>query len=442
MTTMHSFRTFLLIAALIGGLPFAGAAGAAQPAAAPMTEISLFVGEVKTLPITRIQRIAIGNGRMITTNVLEKELLMLGENPGRTSLFIWTGDGKELKYTVNVVANDLSDTHKRLSALLSNMPGIKVDRVGQHVVVTGNASKVDLARIGSITGLFPQALNMVREEEVTMRRMVYLKLQIVEMKKSLAENIGIQWQQSIAGPAAGVAGDLVTNNLFRVPQAAPPAFSPGGTLPLAIESFRGYFGIASAITSIINLAVNNGDAWVLATPELSTRSGGEAKFLAGGQIPVVTPASGLSPATVTYKDYGIRLSMKPVADERNNVSTAISTEVSSIDNSVAVNGQPGFLTRSTDSEVNVRAGETMVISGLVNQELARDVQSVPWLGELPILGPLFRSNNFRSGRTDLLIFVTPTVVDPSSTINRERIDKALDLQEKFQQRLGPRGLVD
>ena len=103
--------------------------------------------------ISRIQRIAIGNGRMITTNVLEKELLMLGENPGRTSLFIWTGDGKELKYTVNVVANDLSDTHKRLSALLSNMPGIKVDRVGQHVVVTGNASKVDLARIGSIVPL-------------------------------------------------------------------------------------------------------------------------------------------------------------------------------------------------------------------------------------------------------------------------------------------------
>ena len=437
---MQSFRIFLLIAALLGGLPFAGAAGAAQPAAAPLTEISLYVGEVKTLPVTRIQRIAIGNGRLLTTNVLEKELLMLGEQPGRTSMFIWTGDGKELKYTVTVVQNDLADTQKRLSALLSNVPGVKVERVGQHVVVTGNASKADLGRIGSITGLFPQALNMVREEEVTMRRMVYLKLQIVEMKKSLAENLGVQWDTTITGPGAGVAGDLLTHRhpLFRIPQSSPgfPA------LPLSIESFRGYFGIATAITSKINLAVSNGDAWVLATPELSTRSGGEAKFLAGGQIPVVTPASGLSPATVTYKDYGIKLSIKPVADDRNNVSTAISTEVSTIDNSVAVNNQPGFLTRQTDSEINVKAGETMVISGLVNNDLARDVQRVPWLGELPILGPLFRSTNFRNGRTDLVIFVTPTVVDPASTSNRERIEKALDMQERFQQRLGPKGIVD
>jgi len=440
---MQPSRYLILLAALLGGLQIAGISGAAEPSASPTTEISLYIGEVKTLPVTRIQRIAIGNGKLITTNVLEKELLLLGETPGRTSMMIWTTDGKELKYTVNVVANDISDTQRRLSQLLVNMPGIKVDRVGQHVVVTGNASKLDLSRIASIAALFPQALNMVREEEVTMKRMVYLKLQIVEMKKSLAENIGIQWDTQIAGPGAGAAIDFRTNDVFRVPKDPPTQFGPGGgTLPLSLTSFRGYFGIATAITSRINLAVANGDAWVLATPELSTRSGGEAKFLAGGQIPVVTPASGLSPATVTYKDYGIKLSIKPVADDKGYVSSAVTTEVSTIDNSVAINNQPGFLTRQTDSEINVQAGQTMVISGLVNQDLARDVNSVPWLGQLPILGPLFRSTGFKSGRTDLVIFVTPTVVDPTSTINRERLDKALDMQEKFQQRLGPRGIVD
>jgi len=439
---MNPLRTLLLVAALLGGLQIAGFAGAAEPSASPTTEISLYIGEVKTMPVTRIQRIAIGNGKLITTNVLEKELLLLGEASGRTSMMIWTTDGKELKYTVNVIPNDVSDTQKRLSALLVNMPGIKVDRVGLHVVVTGNASKLDLSRIASIASLFPQALNMVREEEVTMKRMVYLKLQIVEMKKSLAENIGIQWDTQINGPAAGAAIDFRTNDLFRVPKDQPAQFQPDRALPLSIQSFRGYFGIATAITSRINLAVANGDAWVLATPELSTRSGGEAKFLAGGQIPVVTPASGLSPATVTYKDYGIKLNIKPVADDKGYVSSAVTTEVSTIDNSVAINNQPGFLTRQTDSEINVQAGQTMVISGLVNQDLARDVNAVPWLGTLPILGPLFRSTGFKSGRTDLVIFVTPTVVDPSSTINRERLDKALDMQEKFQQRLGPKGIVD
>lgn len=440
---MQPSRFLLILAALVGGLHFAVPAAASEPAApaaapAAATEITLYVGEVKSLPVTRIQRIAIGNGRLITTNVLENELLLLGEQAGRTSMFIWNTDGKEQRYVVTVVQNDLSDSYKRLSALLVNMPGIRVDRVGQHVVVTGVANKADLARIASVTGLFPQTLNLVREEEVTMRRMIYMKVQIVEMKKSLSESIGVQWDTTINGPGAGIAGDVRTNDLFRIPQQSPgfPA------LPLSIQSFRSYFGIATGITSKINLAVSNGDAWVLATPELSTRSGGEARFLAGGQIPVITPASGLSPATVTYKDYGIKLTIKPIADDKGFVSTNVSTEVSTIDNSVAVNNQPGFLTRQTDSEINVQAGQTMVISGLVSNDLARDVQKVPWLGDLPILGPLFRSTNFRNGRTDLLIFVTPTVADPNSTLNRERLDKALDMQEKFQQRLGPKGIVD
>ena len=437
---MQSFRIFLILAALLGGLQSAVPANAAEPAAASATEITLYVGEVKSLPITRIQRIAIGNGRLITTNVLDNELLLLGENAGRTSMFIWGADGKEARYVVSVLQNDLNDSYRRLAALLSSMPGIKVDRVGQHVVVSGNASKADLARIASVTGLFPQTLNLVREEEVTMKRMVYMKVQIIEMKKSLSESIGVQWDTTINGPGAGTAGDVVTSSspLFRIPQTS-PGFP---TLPLTIQSFRSYFGIATGITSKINLAVSNGDAWVLATPELSTRSGGEAKFLAGGQIPVITPASGLSPATVTYKDYGIKLTIKPVADDKGFVSTNVSTEVSTIDNSVAVNNQPGFLTRQTDSEINVQAGQTMVISGLVNNDLARDVQKVPFLGDLPVLGPLFRSTNFRNGRTDLIIFVTPTVADPNSTLNRERLDKALDMQEKFQQRLGPKGIVD
>jgi pilus assembly protein CpaC len=436
-------RIFLLI---LAAALFGPQAPRTAVAADSIAELNLYVGEVRTLPVTRIQRIALGNGKIVTANVLEKELLLLAEAPGRTSLVIWTQDGKDLRYDVNVTGSESAHTRKRLSDLLVTMPGIKVESVGQHVVVSGVASKADLQRIATIVNLFPQTLNMVREEEVTMRRMVYLKVQIVEMKKSLAENIGIQWQNSIQGPAAGVAGDVLTNNLFRVPAAPPSGFgfpppSPG-QLPLGIASFRGYFGIASAITSVINLAVNNGDAFVLASPELSTRSGGEAKFLAGGQIPVVTPASGLNPATVTYKDYGIKLSILPIADDRNNVSTTVKTEVSSIDQSTSVNGQPGFLIRSTDSEINVQAGQTMVISGLVNSELAKDVSRMPGLSELPILGSLFRSTNFRTGRTDLVIFVTPTIVDPAATINRERIEKALDMQERFQRGLGPKGIVD
>ena len=405
-----------------------------------LVPINLRVGEVKSLPLEKVLRVAVGNGKVLTANVLEHELLLLAETAGRTSLFVWTGDGKQSMFDITVSANDSANTQARLVALLSSMPGLVVERAGEHVVVTGTTTKLNLPRVDAIVKLFPQTLNLVREEEVTMKRMIYMKVQIVEMKKALTENIGVAWDQSFNGPAAGVAGDLLTNDLFRIPTTSPPGFpSP---LPLSVQSFRGYLGITSAILSRINLAVNNGDAFILATPELSTRSGGEAKFLAGGQIPLITPATAFSPATITYKDYGIKLSIVPVADDKGNVSTIIRTEVSNIDNSVSVQGNPGFLTRSTDSEVNVQAGQTIVISGLVNSDLAKDVTRVPALSNIPILGALFRSTNFRNNRTDLVIFVTPTVYDPTSTLNRERLDKAQDMQDKFQRQLGPKGIVD
>jgi pilus assembly protein CpaC len=193
---------------------------------------------------------------------------------------------------------------------------------------------------------------------------------------------------------------------------------------------------------MINLAVNNGDAYVLATPELSARSGGKAEFLAGGQIPIISPASASSPASVTFKDYGIKLVIEPVADAKNNVSALLRTEVSNVDNSVAVGGNPGFLTRKTDSEFNVKTGETIVLSGLVNTEIQKDISKLPGLGDLPVLGSLFRSKNFRSGRTDLVIFVTPSVIDPASNLNQERLKKAQDIEGKMLEQPGAAGILN
>ena len=182
---------------------------------------------------------------------------------------------------------------------------------------------------------------------------------------------------------------------------------------------------------MINLAVDSGDAFILASPELSARSGGKAEFLAGGQIPILAAGTATSPPTVTFKDYGIRLSIEPVADEKNNVVAVLKTEVSNVDLSNSVAGNPGFLTRKTDSEFNVQSGQTIVLSGLVNKELAADVSKLAGLGDVPILGPLFRSKNYRSGRTDLVIFVTPTVIDPSSSINQGQLQRASEIEQKY-----------
>lgn len=448
---------------LMTGLFFLGAATglSAQEKAAgdAATSITMFHGEVKTLPIDKVQRVAVGNGRLLTTTILVKEVVLLAEAPGDTSLFIWLKDGTVKKYSVRIAPVDVGDTVGQIRKILSAIPGMQVERVGSFAVVTGATSKANLELIRNAVGKYPQALNMAREEDVTMRKMVYLKVQLIEFRRTAFENLGIQWQQSITGPTGGLAFDAITSGGFTarqsdpglagaVPGRATPNALPGTAAPLLpglnarVSPPLGYLGIATSITSRINLAVTNGDAYILATPELSTRSGGEAKFLAGGQIPIVIPATGLSPPSVTYKDYGIKLTIKPVADADSNIMATIQTEVSALDPSTAVQGNPGFLSRQTDSEINVKTGQTIVMSGLVNSDLSNQVDKMPWLGDLPVIGALFRSTTFRNNRSDLVVFVTPQVFDPTATLNRERVEKGKDLRERYEGFIGKKGIVD
>lgn len=417
------------------------------PVTSPIVPIILYVGEVKTLPVVGVTRVAVGNGKMVSSTVLDDGVLLLAESPGDSSLYLWLKDGSVLRYKVTVHAVDTEQTLAYMRSLVGSIPGVTIKEVGGAVIVSGATSKQNLARIDAAVKNFPRSLNMVREEDVTMRKMVYMKVQIMEFKKAALENLGIDWSTSAAGPSMAFTADLINNKQFRyAPQQLDPSFTVGqgaaSALNIPSQAGRLYFGIASTIVSRLNLALNNGDAWVLAAPELSTRSGGEAKFLAGGQIPIVT-AGALGATSVTYKDYGIKLNIKPVADDHENISASITTEVSDIDPSFqAVQGNPGFLMRSTESEINVKSGQTIVISGLVDQRSSSSINKFPFLGDVPVLGALFKSENFRNNRSDLVIFVTPVVTDPASTTNQQRIEKARDIRERFENFLGKKGIVD
>ena len=371
---------------------------APAPSAGEITDVVMYVGEVKTLPVRNVTRVAVGNGRLLTANVLDSEVLLLGEAPGDTSLFMWLKGGTIQRYKVRITGTDVNDNFTQLRAILGDLPGIKLERVGDAVVVSGNTSKVNLQRIEATLKAFPRVLNLAREEEVTLKRMVYMKVQIMEFKKTaLGESRrGLADQYRRPGRRAH-------RRRHRQPpvplcaQTQDPTFTPGqgAAVPLSTASqpLRGYLGIASVITSRLNLAVQNGDAWILASPELSTRSGGEAKFLAGGQVPLPT-VSATGQSSVTFKDYGIRMTLKPNVDDANNIAASLETELSAIDPSVTVQGIPGFTTRQTNSEINVKSGQTIVISGLVNQNLANTIDKFPFLGDVPVLGALFKSTNF------------------------------------------------
>lgn len=315
-------------------------------------KIDMFAGEVKVLGQVNVTRVAVGNGRIIRAEVLKTgELMIIAQTPGSSSVRLWNKDQSQSDFNIRVSESDM-------------------------------------------------------ETRVRMERMVRMRVRMVEFRKSTLGRLGIDWGDHMAGPAFATAGDLVGNALFR---PAGDAFAEG--LPFAVKPFSTYFGIASNITSRINFLASTGDAVTLAEPVLSCTNGGSASFLAGGEVPY--PSIGTNGQTmVQFKEYGIKLYVSPLIDDAGNVQTIIKTEISQLDPAVSVQGTPGLLTRRAETQVNVRSGETIVISGLLSAENSKDIDRLPGIGKLPVIGSLFRSDNTRNSVSELVIFVTPEVIEP------------------------------
>lgn len=315
--------------------------------------IDLFAGEVEVLAKVAVKRVAVGNGGVIKAEVLKSgELLVIAKAAGSSSLRLWHKDGNQSDYNIRVSEND-------------------------------------------------------PERRFPMEKMVRMKVKMVEFRKSSLGQLGIDWGDSINGPTFATAGDVIGNNLFR------PAAEGFNNLPNTVAPFSTYFGIASNITSRINFMASNGDAVTLAEPVLSTTNGGTASFLAGGEVPYPTRDNN-GVARVEFKDYGIKLNIAPEIDGNDNIRAVVETEISQIDAALSVQGTPGLLTRRAETQVNVRSGETIVISGLLSSEQSTDIDKIPGLGNLPILGNLFKSKNVRNSVSELVIFVTPEIVEPQN----------------------------
>lgn len=313
--------------------------------------VDLFAGQVRVLGQVSVTRVAVGNGGVVRAEVLDSgELLVIGQNVGSTSLRLWHTDGAQSDYNIRVSETD-------------------------------------------------------PETRFPIERMVRMQVKMVEFRKSALGKLGIDWGDGIAGPTFATAGDVIGNNLFR------PSVDGFENLPNSVAPFSTYFGIASNITSRINFLATNGDAVTLAEPVLSCANGGVASFLAGGEVPY--PSVGANGETkIAFKDYGIKLNVSPEIDANGNIRAKVETEISQIDAALSIQGTPGLLTRRAQTQVNVQSGETIVISGLLSSESSSDIDKLPGLGNVPILGRLFKSENIRNSVSELVIFVTPQVIEP------------------------------
>jgi pilus assembly protein CpaC len=387
----------------------------APEVSSPTADIELVLGEIRMLPVKgKVRRIAVGNGSNLSATTVDQSLLLIGEQVGGTTLMVWT-ELETRSYRVRVVAADLVSTRRLISGMLQGVKGVTVSENDSKLYLSGVAEPALLQRLTALLKDSPSVVFDLQSDiprQVT--RSVLFRLHFVEVKKSLLENIGIQWSKGMSGPTFAAQGIAANTGIFA---EIPPSTGGQNLLDPTVSNFvsRGgaqngvFFGLASAITSRINLGVTDGDARVLASPELTAKSGGKARLQVGGEVPIPI-AGAFGSTTVEFKPYGIILSIEPTIDGNDVITAKLSTELSQIDPAVTVAGIPGFLTRSTATEISVRPGEMVALSGLINNELSNAIDKVPGLGSIPILGRLFRSDAYRNNKTDLVVLLEPEII--------------------------------
>jgi pilus assembly protein CpaC len=404
-----------------------------------IAEIEMFVGESRVFPAPGVARIAVGNGSLMTAAALDgKEVILFANGPGTSSLFIWNADGRYQRVKINIVPGDTTRHAREIAAFLSTIPNTKASVVGANIIVEGDQlADADILKLEELAKRYPQIVNFTNR--VGWERMVSMDVKVVEFPVTLLREIGLKWSGTGGAAVGGVwaPGRRGNDGPFQIglrtsgESNAPPISSPNG--PLVLPSGLNVLSVLNmGLNAQLNLLAQEGKAALLAEPQLSARSGSKASFVAGGEIPyAVTTRDG---TVIQFKDYGVKLDVTPTVDPRGAVRAKIRAEVSSIDRSVVTIGGPALLTRRTETEFNVQNGETIVLAGLLQRESGTDVDKLPLLGDLPVLGALFRSKRYQNKETELVVFVTPTVMTSQSPGQRDRIERTT---ERLQERFGP-----
>lgn len=429
-----------------GAAPKATARRSAKPYA-PITapqaqedivEFDMFVGESRVLPAPGVARIAVGNGALMSAAALDgKDIIVFANAPGATTLFVWNEQGQHQKLKINIQAADMGRFTREVAAFLATIPNAKASVIGAHIIVEGEQiADADLLKIEELAKRYPQIVNFTNR--VGWEQMIALDVKVVEFPISLLTEMGLRWS-----PTGGLALGAIWSPINRGSggykielrtggDAAPPISSAIDGAPLLLPSGLNVMSMLNmGLNAQLALLAQEGQATLLAQPQLTARSGSRASFIAGGEIPyAVGTRDGI---VVQFKDYGVKLDIVPRADREGAIRAEVRAEVSSLDRSIIVAGVPGLLTRRTNTEFNVRPGETIVLSGLLQRDSTTDVDKVPFLGDLPILGALFRSKRYNNRETELVFFVTPTLIDAHSESNVRTIRRT---EERLARNLG------
>ena len=398
------------------------------------TEVSLLVGRSTLLSLpTAITRVSLTSpdvaDALVTT---PQQVLIHGKAPGTISMFLWERTGAIRQYEV-VVRRDLSELERQVTQLFPGEP-ITVASNGTDVVLSGVvSSKYVLEKAADVAAGYVEdrenVVNLLQQQQGVASNQVLLRVRFAEVSRSALQELGASFFTD-----AGGYEDWVGRTTTQ--QFAAPEYDDG---KLVFSDFLNFFLFNHEYNAgmLIKALQNKGLFQSLAEPNLIAQNGKEASFLAGGEYPypAVQGNAGNLAVSIVFKEFGIRLNFTPTVLGDDLIHLKLAPEVSALDFSNAVTLQgfriPALSTRRTETEVELRDGQTFAIAGLLNNTLTETFQKVPGIGDIPILGLLFRSRALQKNQTELVIMVTPQIIRAGSTGVSPRLP---DLEKPYLER--------
>jgi pilus assembly protein CpaC len=347
------------------------------------------------------------------------QLLVNGKMPGTISMYVWERTGGLHRYEI-VVQRDLAHLNDQMKRLF---PGESIDAQssGKGIVLSGLvSSKEILDKASSVAGGYvdkaDEVVNLLRLQESTASNQVLLRVRFAEVSRSAITDLGA----SLFTGANGYK-DVLARSTTGTPA---PVFDNSDPTreKLVFSDFLNLFlfDVKHQLGTVIKALQTKGQFQSLAEPNLVAESGKEASFLAGGEFPVpIAQGSGANMAiSVQYKEFGVRLNFTPVI-HGDRVHLKVRPEVSTLDfaNGVVLQGFriPALSTRRTETEVDLMDGQTFAIAGLLNNSMNSTMQKIPGIGDIPILGLLFKSKAANKEQTELVVMITPEILPRSSS---------------------------
>lgn len=386
-------RLSLTTGALAAALP---ALAQAQMAAGESVQLELHEQRPWTLPAD-VERIAIADPEIADVTSLrdKRHVLLVGRNAGSTTLMLW----QRQQPTPTRIRVDVRSTVQR-GLLDARSPAVAVQD-GQGLLqgetptlLSHEAARKAIASAAGEKGVIHDV------STIASGGVVQVEVKVVEFNRSVLRQIGVNFRNTNGGFSYG----------FASPSGAS---SNGGALSSAFKLVAS--SLPHSWNASIDLLQSNGMARVLAEPTLVALSGQSASFLAGGELPILEP-QGLGTTTVTFKPFGIGLTVTPTVLSPDRIALKVAPEASDLDytRGISLDGVqiPAISTRRADTTVELGDGESFVIGGLVSSQLSSMVNKIPLLGDIPVIGSFFRNLDYKREDKELVIVVTPRLVRP------------------------------